>query len=137
MTRTFVLRLIGLVGVALSLMLAVAGGASAQIALDSQSVDGSAPTTSDSQIRGETPDAQIQGEVSAQSCGFFVDRSDHHYSKYTHCGGAWNIKIRVNDRYGWNSRDIWVSRGTTNLSTDWRLDDFWMITNAWCIENCW
>ncbi|NUT48155.1 MAG: hypothetical protein HOV94_12720 [Saccharothrix sp.] len=72
----------------------------------------------------------------AASCGFFTDPSDHYYAKYNHCGWAPSIKIRVNFWYGWSTRDIWVGRYVTNLSTHWQLQGAGMITNAWCIQYC-
>ncbi|GAA1308769.1 DUF6355 family natural product biosynthesis protein [Saccharothrix xinjiangensis] len=94
--------------------------------------------TSNSGSQIQTGGVGAQGGVSvAASCGFFVDRSDHHYVKYNHCGSASSIKIRVNLWYGWSSRDIWVGRYVTNLSTHWQLRGVGMITNAWCIERCW
>ncbi|MFE9751030.1 DUF6355 family natural product biosynthesis protein [Saccharothrix saharensis] len=169
MTRTFVLRLLGVFGLALGLSLAVtAGSASAQIAMGGpygptgansgqsqiQTQPGTfraAPNTAPgAQIQnGTNPGSQIQigaqsgGGASAQgvsaaaSCGFFVDMSDHHYAKYNHCGSSPSIKIRVNIWYGWSTRDIWVGRYVTNLSTHWQLQGVGMITNAWCIERCW
>lgn len=163
MTRTFILRLLGVLGLALGLSLAVtAGSASAQIAMGgpygptgTSSGQSQIQTRPDifqppysapgSQIQNTTdPGSQIQagsqGGAEAnglsttdyRNCGFWV-RWD---SYYTHCGPAYSIKIRVNFWYGANYRDIWVGRGTTNLSTHPYLQGAGMITNAWCIQNC-
>ncbi|KOX27079.1 hypothetical protein ADK67_14760 [Saccharothrix sp. NRRL B-16348] len=158
MTRTFILRLLGVLGLALGLSLAVtAGSASAQIAMGGP-YGPTGANSGQSQIQTQpstfrapntNPGSQIQngtqggGGVSAQdvsaaaSCGFFVDRSDHHYAKYNHCGSSPSIKIRVSFWYGWSTRDIWVGRYVTNLSTHSQLQGAGMITNAWCIERCW
>ncbi|MDU0294814.1 DUF6355 family natural product biosynthesis protein [Saccharothrix longispora] len=166
MTRTFVMRLLGIVGLALGLTMAVsAASASAQIAMggpygpagengprsqiqtrpDVFQPPYSAPG---SQIQStDAPGSQIQkgpqnGAVSTQgasaaaSCGFFIDTSDRHHAKYNHCGWSQSIKIRVNFWYGWSTRDIWVGRYTTNLSTHWQLQGAGMVTNAWCVQNC-
>ncbi|MEU7527297.1 DUF6355 family natural product biosynthesis protein [Saccharothrix sp. NPDC042600] len=153
MNRSIIARVLATLAITLGLALALGtGNANAQMA------PAGSDTSTETQIQSRphatepphsAPDAQIQGgpygphngpnvdlnELSAsdyRNCGFWV-RWD---SYYTHCGSAYSIKIRVNFWYGANFRDIWVSRGTTNLSTHPYLQGAGMITNAWCIERC-
>lgn len=164
MNRSIVARVLGTLAITLGLALALGtGNANAQVAL---AEPGGASATTQVQAMPtftppySAPDDQVQGgpygshgagtnpqiqarvldgaaikELSTsdyRQCGFWV-RWD---SYYTHCGPAYSIKIRVNFWYGANFRDIWVGRGTTNLSTHPYLQGAGMITNAWCIENC-
>ncbi|WP_309111987.1 DUF6355 family natural product biosynthesis protein [Saccharothrix sp.] len=151
--------MLGTLAIALGLVLALGtANANAQVALaepgtstDAQGQSQprtSEPATPDALIEGgpygphggprPTTDPTVAVDLNGLStsyyrnCGFWV-RWD---SYYTHCGSAYTIKIRVNFWYGANYRDIWVGRGTTNLSTHPYLQGAGMITNAWCIENC-
>ncbi|GAB2992314.1 DUF6355 family natural product biosynthesis protein [Saccharothrix stipae] len=144
MTRTSILRLLGVLGLALGLSLAVAAGsASAQIAMGGPygptSTDKSASRiqapsgTPGSQIQTQAgvvlPGSQIQGEVklaapapsqagtegvTAQGCGWYAPNRN---SYYVHCGSG---RISINVEFWWGTgatRSICVWPGTTNLST--------------------
>ncbi|MGM1060909.1 DUF6355 family natural product biosynthesis protein [Saccharothrix sp. Mg75] len=144
MTRTFILRLLGVFGIALGLSLAVtAGSASAQIAMggpygptsagSSASQIQAHPGAPGSQIQTEAgvtlPGSQIQDEgklaaparaqagtegVTAQACGWYAPNRNAYY---VHCGSG---RISINVEFWWGAgatRSICVWPGTTNLST--------------------
>ena len=51
---------------------------------------------------------------------------------YRHCGGNQFVLIRVDFAWSWDTADIWVTWGQTDLV--WRYKR--QIDNAWCIQNC-
>jgi hypothetical protein len=147
MTRTFILRLLGVFSLALGLSLAVtAGSASAQIAMGGPYGPTSAGSsasqiqahlgTPGSQIQAEAgvplPGSQIQGKLAAPAraqagaegvtaqanCGWYAP---NRYAYYNHCGPG---RISINVEFWWgagSTRSICVSSGLTNLSDHWAL----------------
>lgn len=99
--------------------------------------------TASAQVHGSVPKAQVQagdiaygavappGPSAVAQVGTF---SACGWSSpiYRHCGQNQFVLVRADFAWSWDTADIWVTRGETDLV--WRFGR--QIDNAWCVQNC-
>jgi hypothetical protein len=72
-----------------------------------------------------TSGKSTSAELGASACGW-------QRPVYWHCGGNQFVLVRVDFAWSWDTTDIWVTRGGTDLERRFgRSIDF-----AWCVQNC-
>lgn len=125
MNRSYLGRVVGVLVVAFGLAFSLLSGAASAQVIDSApkaQVQAAGDIAYGTVAPGPSNSAQL-GTFSA--CGWSSPI-------YRHCGYNQFILVRVDFAWSWDTADIWVTRGETDLV--WRYKR--QIDNAWCIQNC-